>query len=347
MKPLRRELNVFSISALDLFASGMGVFVLLAIIAIPFFPNTGDSEVRIEDLEGELEVAQTRVRALEGLMARMQQESDMHSAVAVALSEAQQQLEDASSQIRELEWALAQGQDASRELELEQQLAAMREVLAEAQARVSDLEAASRELKLPPLDVVICLDVTGSMTNQVEGIKREIASLARVLDRVAPSVGIGIVAFGDRRWTQPIHRLAIVETTRLSRITAFINSLRANMDPNWSLNLDQPEAVATAMNEAMSMPWREASEKRYVIVITDNAAYPERVTTAIAAARSFRAQQGHFVSAVRANFPYDPVARDAALRFLRDLAQAGGGNFVDAAGGESMLSTILLAILGT
>ena len=36
MKLQRRELNVFSMSALDLFASGMGAFVLLAITAMPF-----------------------------------------------------------------------------------------------------------------------------------------------------------------------------------------------------------------------------------------------------------------------------------------------------------------------
>ena len=30
-------------SALDLFASGMGAFILLAIMALPFFPNTGSA----------------------------------------------------------------------------------------------------------------------------------------------------------------------------------------------------------------------------------------------------------------------------------------------------------------
>lgn len=62
MKPRNREINVFSMSALDLFASAMGAFMFLAIISLPFFPNTGSSEESIEiakqktkELEAELE----------------------------------------------------------------------------------------------------------------------------------------------------------------------------------------------------------------------------------------------------------------------------------------------------
>lgn len=54
MKVRSREVNVFSMSALDLFASAMGAFMFLAIIALPFFPNTGDSAERVADIKSEL-----------------------------------------------------------------------------------------------------------------------------------------------------------------------------------------------------------------------------------------------------------------------------------------------------
>ena len=50
MKRKMREVNVFSMSALDLFASALGAFILLAIIFMPFFPNTGDHPKISEEL---------------------------------------------------------------------------------------------------------------------------------------------------------------------------------------------------------------------------------------------------------------------------------------------------------
>ena len=52
MKSRSRELNIFSMSALDLFASAMGAFILIAFVLFPYFPNTGDSAV-IAKLEKE------------------------------------------------------------------------------------------------------------------------------------------------------------------------------------------------------------------------------------------------------------------------------------------------------
>ena len=61
MKKRSRELNVFSISALDLFASAMGAFILITIVLIPFFPNIDDSAGRIAEREAELEQERTRL----------------------------------------------------------------------------------------------------------------------------------------------------------------------------------------------------------------------------------------------------------------------------------------------
>lgn len=288
MKLQRRELNVFSMSALDLFASGMGAFVLLALISLPFFPNTGDAEKRVETLAAEL-------------------------------SEVQEALETA---------------EAERDAEAQK--------AAEAVDAQKDAET-KVDFIIPHLDIVICLDVTGSMTYQIEGLKREIASLSEVLDRVAPSVGIGLVAFGDRRWRRTIHEMDIVETTNMSTIHAFVNNLTPGMrDPDSHQNSDGPEAVTTALEHALVQTWRSNSEKRYIIVITDNAAYPNRISEAFRAAREFSSQNNHYVSAVRAN-----LVSDDALQFLEQLAEEGQGNFVDAAGGESMISSILLAVLET
>ena len=55
MKRKNRDINIFSMSALDLFASAMGAFVIIAVIMMPYFPNTGDSPERVADVREELE----------------------------------------------------------------------------------------------------------------------------------------------------------------------------------------------------------------------------------------------------------------------------------------------------
>ena len=44
MKRKSRELSIFSMSALDLFASALGAFILISVVMFPYFPNTGTAE---------------------------------------------------------------------------------------------------------------------------------------------------------------------------------------------------------------------------------------------------------------------------------------------------------------
>ncbi len=331
MKLRRKEINVFSMSALDLFASGMGAFVLLAVMALPFFPNTGDSQERIEDIKEELSQAQAerdaateRVSSLEQALSQIQHDDNVREVLQQALNDALQELENARQKTRELQAALNNAEN-----------------------RANSLEEALVHAKMPSLDIVICLDVTASMTEQIEGLKREISVLAEILNRLAPSAGIGLVAFGDRTWMQPIHIQNIVPTSNLQRIESFIRQLEPNMDPQAFQNRDGPEMLATALERGIALNWRPDSQRRYVIVVTDNAAYPEREQAALQAARWFASAQGRYVATVRANFVPFISDRQAADRFLPELARAGNGQFVDAAGGESMIGSLLLAILGT
>lgn len=50
MKRRSREINVINMSALDLFASGMGVFVLIAVIAMPYYLKTSRIDLAQLDL---------------------------------------------------------------------------------------------------------------------------------------------------------------------------------------------------------------------------------------------------------------------------------------------------------
>ena len=66
MKRRGREYNIFSMAALDLFASALGAFILISVVLLPYFPNTRDWR-EVAELRGELDAASLQLdRCLAG-----------------------------------------------------------------------------------------------------------------------------------------------------------------------------------------------------------------------------------------------------------------------------------------
>lgn len=63
MKRRSREINIFSISTLDLFASALGAFILITVLLFPYYPNTGDSTERVSEVRTELSAAVTQAQS--------------------------------------------------------------------------------------------------------------------------------------------------------------------------------------------------------------------------------------------------------------------------------------------
>ena len=272
MRKRSREINVFSISALDLFASALGAFILMSLIFMVFFSMTSRES-------GQAEETHTALERCEAELADSVRASD----------------------------------------------------LARCEERLS-------KVRIPHLDLVICLDITGSMGQQIEGLKRDISDLARILDSLAPSTGIGMVAYGDVEYDQVTHVHPIVPTSAMTSLGRFVASLEPRIGQGAGRNSDAPEALDTALAKAVAMNWRAESERRFIVVITDAPAYPQEQASAIARAGSFARAGNQFVSAVM-------VIRPDAQTFLEELARSGRGQFVNDVGGQSMIAGLLLAIM--
>ena len=84
MKARGRALNIFSMSALDLFASALGAFILLAVIALPFFANTA----QLDDATLLSQIVQAREELAQAQQERAQAQEE--------LAQAQEELEAAA-----------------------------------------------------------------------------------------------------------------------------------------------------------------------------------------------------------------------------------------------------------
>ncbi len=304
-----REISIFSMSALDLFASALGAFILLAVIMIPYFPNTGDSPQRIADVAAERDAA----------------EDAASSAAARAAS-------------AEAEAAQAQAQAAAAQAAADA-----------AQARAAAAEAEAAQLKrdrpsqanssLPPVDIIVAIDTTGSMDAQVRGLKSDIITLAEILNSVSDSAALGVIDFKDACEGGRALRsaqLRVLTPSAISQLSQFVRPMFAgNYRPE--CNFDQPEAIDLALRSALGMGWRSNVSNRVIVIASDNAAYPNKRQQTFNDAARFN-QAGGKVSAV---YVRTGGSEAIARSYMRQLAQAGGGAFVPEGG--SFIGAVLIA----
>ena len=323
-----RELTIFSMSALDLFACALGVFVLISIALFPYFPNTGMSqEKEVDELQEEIEELQRK------------------------LGEARKGSKDSTELTQELQKEIADLQDKLKKARKEKRSDARTiEDLLKKIARLQDRLKKSRKaeaqtFQFPHLDLVIALDITGSMSDQISGLSQELDQLTDVLSKLAPSVAIGVVAFGDRLYdrTLTLFDLKEIKHSRSNHasLKRFIQRLRPNIGLGLGSNPDHPEALLTALQAAKQSKWRSRAEKKVIVLITDNPSYPEKERQTIAEAKSFASRGGgRAVSTVYvASHGYELHVE----LFLKTVAQSGKGQLVKAGG--SMTANLLLSLL--
>ena len=188
--------------------------------------------------------------------------------------------------------------------------------------------------QFPNLDIVMALDTTGSMGEQVDGLRSEIVQLTRLLSKLSPSLGVGVIDFKDRcEGANAVREFALrrMDATGLRALVSFTRTMSAGGS---ACNRDSPEALASALDAAIRSSWRAESESRVIVIITDNPAYEDRKAHALDAARSFAVSRRRSKVSV--------VLRGDDEAFLRRLAAAGNGEFVRA--GASFTATVVLAL---
>lgn len=122
----------------------------------------------------------------------------------------------------------------------------------------------------PLLDLVFCLDCTGSMGPYIEQAKRDIEEIARrvfasKLLADSDDLRVGLVAYRDYRPQdfQEFEKKSFPFTSNMADIQRYLSGLKALGGG------DGPEAVATAVYEAVTkMAWRRTGA-RVIVIITD------------------------------------------------------------------------------
>ena len=169
MKSRSREINVFSMSALDLFASALGAFILISIVLMPYFLRLNPEEVadlrrelreeqstsaelrrRLEQAQSELQQCRQQEAACREDLAALEQEvarlQDMLDRAQADLAEAREDLQEAQSELQQCR----QQEAACRE-----ELDALRQEASALQQCQAELNACEEKLSRTFLAIVI------------------------------------------------------------------------------------------------------------------------------------------------------------------------------------------------
>ena len=314
----RRDLNVLNISALDLFASSLGVFILLTLILFPYY-------LKQPALEKELEGAKAR-----GLLASEQ----------LALAEI-----DAGGASEELLQEQQARGDREAELEsarstlkaLQQSLAAAKKKASKQKKPVPGPKPDGGSARIPDLDLVLVMDTTGSMHREIAAVQRSLLGMVKVLKRLAPSLRVGFVAFKDsgERYLTRSFPLRSMDRKGIRLLRGFVGDLEA------SGGGDYAEPVGRALLEATRMSWRDNAQGRIVLVgdAPDSRANRSIVYTI---ADDFNGSSRNRNLPRRLSTVFTGH-RSSGRTFYQQLAMAGQGDAIQHQG--AMLASVLLSIL--
>src|ERR687898_1642709 len=243
MKRRNRTISIFSMSALDVLAMATGVFVLLLVMLMPYYRKTLDANAEIEGARMAAAETLAEVQSLQTTAARYRAEAGAAANEAAELDARAAALEQAAREKIAPRPAVQEGPDPKQQV----------------------IEA---------IDLVFVIDTTASMGPVIRELAVSMRSIVRILQRLVPSVRIGIAAYKDRdTGLPPVITFPLTATDPyLPRIVGFIESLEES--PIGSRTIE--EDVQLGLEAATLMQWRPDA-RQALVVIGDAAAHPENV----------------------------------------------------------------------
>ena len=313
----RRVFDTLSVSALDLFATALGVFVLMAVILFPYYLKEPSVMAALEGAAARLAAARAEWDGAAAEEARMAAEL---AAAAAARDEVERRHEDAAAE--EAAAGAAARAAAARASEAQQQKESIARELA--------------ELRITDLDLVFVMDMTGSMRDETADIRASLLGIIRTIQRLSPSLRMGFVAFkdfGDEYLTKTF-QLQDMTGEHAAALRSFVEALVPDGGG------DDPEPVGAALDVAVAMPWREGVRGR-IVVIGDSPPREPDWRASFRAAEGF-ARGGEVEGQRRIGTVF--TGGNAPTRgYFELLASSGGGEFVAHRG--RMFESVMLSVL--
>lgn len=323
MKRRRRDIVIFTLSALDLLAMATGTFVLIVVLLLPYYRKSHEAHAAVQGVRVSTETMAAEIEALRAAAAAEQQ------AVAAARSEAEklrQRTSDLSTRADRIK-------REARAIESESERQASQSSAVEAPISRPIIEA---------LDLVFVVDSTASMTPVLRDLSLSIGGIVRVLERLVRSLRVGVVVYRDYDYRPDwvTRDLPLTPTATQARsIYEFISSL----EPPRRGGKTPREAVFAGVEAALQMAFRSGA-RQTVVLVGDAAPHSREERVTIDMIRRFiSADRERRVSALFVPTPSWQRFDSGDRAVFEEIARVGFGQFTTHSG--QMMESVLLSVL--
>ena len=230
MKKSNREINIFSMSTLDLFASAMGAFILITLVLFPYVLNTGKSEEREAQVKAQLEKQLAEIKAQ--LKEREAQREERVDAPLPDTGISEEQVAEIKAQLKE------------RVDALRQQVAILQEEV--------DSTSILLGIKTQAKKFVFAIDMSGSMRGHGQST---ILSVEALLDGFKTEMELAMIGFGPLRYWPANRTYFQVNQNTRNRVTSQVKG--------WMRQVGGGTPTFEALKEALILNPEE------IILLTD------------------------------------------------------------------------------
>ena len=302
MRRPSRDTTVFTTSAIDLFASALGAFILLVMILFPYYRNAGSDDAfsRTQEIQERRRLASGQIEELLAAQRVSQSEvQDMDEAnrgIQAAISRLQEKMANIKTQLAEEPVVAPEP---------------VEEVVEEPEALVAGLEFSILGLATEAKTFVIVVDMSGSMLSYTDLM---IKSVQEVLEPLDESNQFAIVGYQGNPapvlWTYPNRGLVQATPENLDSAREFTRSLARRFSGSTPTHYALLSALEYPAEAVILMSDGEP----------DNA--PGFILQDIAGLNRYENKEIHTVAIG------DYTQNRGLVMFLQTLAQQNGGDFV-------------------
>jgi Mg-chelatase subunit ChlD/phage FluMu protein Com len=195
-----------------------------------------------------------------------------------------------------------------------------------------DFGALLERLKRDGLDLVITFDSTGSMTGEINQVKRQIQRIGRTLMELIPQTRISICTYRDAGDDYVVKGLPL--TRNLDQVQLFLNEITAGGGG------DEPESVEQGLRWSIEENQFLPNTRKVILVFGDAPPHETSMDQIIKLSAGFRQRQGGVISTVTCRSPN-------RLHAFEQIAQYGGGEAFLTQNEREIVSQLMILVFGS
>lgn len=199
-----------------------------------------------------------------------------------------------------------------------------------------------RQLRRNGLDIVICFDSTGSMSGEIDEVKKNITKIGTTLFKLVPKARISLVTYRDQDDKDSSYVTRIIPlTSNLQDMQTFLSKVEAGGGG------DHPEAVDEGLSWSIKQNQFRPSARKVILIFGDAPPHTESSgnqesgqARCVKFAKAFKGQQKGIVSTVTCR-------NDKPMPEFYEIAAAGGGEAFISENQREIMRQLMVLVFGS